>query len=261
MTDNKKKSLLILKKQIGGKVSVFTSVKGSITVEAAIVMPLFFFAVLCFIYLFEIMVIGTSIHSGLQYAGKMVIQSEPLIPVISSGELEADIVQAIGSSRLNRSIIVNGSQGIDCSKSRMSLRTGIGELTAEYKVRIPVPVFYQKGIVRREIIRVKAWNGYEKSISGSDEEQIVYLTETGLVYHKDYHCTYLDLSIQMVNSKEAEENYTPCRICGGRAETVYVTQSGDRYHSSLSCSGLKRTVYAVPLSEVLGKGACIRCGR
>ncbi|MCQ2507536.1 MAG: pilus assembly protein, partial [Dorea sp.] len=42
---------------------------------------------------------------------------------------------------------------------------------------------------------------------------------------------------------------------------VYVTDYGDRYHSSLSCSGLKRTVYSVPKSEAIGKGACSKCAK
>ncbi|MBQ5850111.1 MAG: pilus assembly protein, partial [Lachnospiraceae bacterium] len=229
--------------------------------------PLFFFAILCFIYLFEILAIETSIHSGLQYAGKLVVQSEPLVPLLSSSELETDIVQAVGKNRLDRSIIVNGSQGIDCSKSHMSVRTGVGELIVKYRIRIPVPLFYRNGIVREDSILVKAWNGYEKEIFDIRDEQIVYLTETGLVYHKDYHCTYLDLSIQMVKSEEIDnlrnENgakYTSCIRCGSKKDNVYITRNGDKYHSSLNCSGLKRTVYAVPLSEVIGKGACTRCG-
>ena len=97
----------------------------------------------------------------------------------------------------------------------------------------------------------------------------VYVTETGLVYHRDYHCTHLELSIHMVLQSEIESlrnegggKYHPCQHCmKGAGGGVYITDTGDRYHSSLSCSGLKRTIYAVPLSEVAGKGACSRCGK
>ena len=97
----------------------------------------------------------------------------------------------------------------------------------------------------------------------------VYVTETGLVYHKDYHCSHLDLSIRMTHLELVEglrnENggkYYPREHCvKGNGGNIYITNSGDRYHSSLSCSGLKRTIYAIPISEAAGKGACSRCGQ
>lgn len=252
-----------------GKVSVFTPLKGSITVEAAMAVPIFFFAVICLIYMFEIMAVKVSVRSGLSYAGKIVMQESYPLAVITPGSIEEDVVNAIGAERLERSIVVGGSTGIDCSSSSMSLRTGIGKLVAEYQIRIPVPMFYTEGITCRESIRVKAWTGYEKSFLGTGDDETVYITENGLVYHKDYHCTYLDLSIHMVSAENVEDlrnsdggKYYACWICGGGSSSqVYITDSGNKYHGSLSCSGLKRTVYAVPLSEVVGKGACIRCGR
>lgn len=252
-----------------GRASTSTSYKGSITIEAALAVPIFFFAIICLLYLLEVMAIQTSVRSGLSYAGKIVVQENYPLNIVDPGKVEEHIVNAIGADRLERSIVVGGSTGIDCSKSNMSLRTGIGKISATYLIRIPVPMFMIEGITREETIRIKTWTGYEKEFLGTSEEETVYITETGLVYHRDYHCTYLDLSIQMVpvaNIENLRNNdggkYYVCRICGGGSRSqVYITGSGNKYHGSLSCSGLKRTVYAVPLSEVIGKGACIRCGR
>jgi len=252
-----------------GKASISTPFKAGITIEAAFAVPFFFFAVISLIYLFEIMSIQTSVRSGLTYAGKIVMEDSYPLAMINPGEIEEYMVNAIGAERLERSIISGGSTGIDCSESYMSVRTGIGTLVAEYKLWIPVPFFHTEGIERKDSLRVKAWTGYEKEYLGSAKEEIVYVTETGVVYHKDYHCTYLELSIQMVSKDSIDSlrnvdggKYYACRICGGRnSGQVYITSSGDKYHGSLSCSGLKRTVYAIPVSEAVGKGACVRCGR
>lgn len=167
------------------------------------------------------------------------------------------------------SIVRGGSSGIDCSRSKMSARTGIGKLTTEYQVVIPVPLFGIAPVKCSEKMKIKAWSGYEREGWMDTGNDTVYVTETGLVYHKDYHCSHLDLSIRMTHLELVEglrnENggkYYPCEHCvKGNGGNIYITNSGDRYHSSLSCSGLKRTIYAIPISEAAGKGACSRCGQ
>ena len=269
MTNSKKNTLPSSYDTKTGKASVFTPFRGSITVEAALAVPIFFFASLCLIYLLEVMTVQISVRSGLSYAGKAIMTEAYPVAIVTPGKIEEYMVDAIGNERLDRSIIEGGSGGIDCSNSRMSAKTGIGNLIAEYKIRLPVPMFYTDGITKKETIRIKTWTGYEKEFFGNGREETVYITETGLVYHKDYHCTYLDLSIQMVLRSSIDNlrncdggKYYPCRKCGGGdSSQVYITDSGNKYHGSLTCSGLKRTVYAVPLSEVVGKGVCVRCGQ
>ena len=119
--------------------------------------------------------------------------------------------------------------------------------------------------------RAHSWTGYTQGSSsgegrGSTEDPIVYVAENGTVYHLSRSCTHLDLSIKPVDSSRVgdERNrsggkYKRCEICGGGSGTVYITEEGDRYHSSLTCSGLKRTIYEMPLSQVGGRRLCSRC--
>ena len=239
---------------------------GSVTVEAAAAVPVFFLAVVTLLYLLEMMAVHTAVRSGLQYAGKKAAKETCVTQMLMPSRVEQDVVYAIGETRIGRSIIVGR---IDCSASRMSVRTGIGKLDAEYQVKIPVPIFGIRPVKCRETMKIKAWSGYEKEGLPDVGNDTVYVTETGLVYHKDYHCSHLDLSIRMTNMNavpglrnESGGRYYPCEHCiKGNVGKVYITDSGDRYHSSLSCSGLKRTIYAIPVSEAAGKGACSRCGR
>lgn len=251
----------------GERASLFTSFKGSITVEASLVLPLFFFAVCCLCYLLEIMAIQMTVRTAAHSAGKEIAKEAYAVPLVLPSKVEDDIAELIGRERMDRSIIKGGSGGLDCSKTRISAQSGVLQMNVEYKVVLPFSIFGMLSLSCEEQFQIKGWTGYVKGGFVSDREDVVYITDTGLVYHRDYHCTYLELSIRMVAKDEVEnlrnenhEKYYRCEKCGGVGNCVYITGQGNRYHSSLGCSGLKRSVYAVPVSEVQGKGACSRCG-
>lgn len=201
--------------------------KGSVTAEAAVAVPVFFLAVVTMLYLLEMMAVHTAVRSGLQYAGKKTAKESCVTQMLMPSRIENDLVYAVGEERLGRSIVRGGSSGIDCSRSKMSARTGIGKLTAEYQVVIPVPLFGIAPVKCSETMKIKAWSGYEREGWMDTGNDTVYVTETGLVYHKDYHCSHLDLSIRMTHLELVEglrnENggkYYPCEHCvKGNGET------------------------------------------
>lgn len=247
------------------------SVSASVTVEAVLCVPLFLYAVVSLIWMLELRNIQSAVRCGLQSAGKQVAESYTEIPVLNPVSLNADLVNAVGKERLDRSMVAGGSGGISCKNSWAIPGMGVLELTAEYEVKLPVPIFRIPVLHYKEKMRMKAWTGYVKTYeAGIGEDELVYVTETGIVYHRDSHCTYLEPSVRSVSKAQLENLrnssggiYHLCERCGwmpGNGGTCYITDYGDRYHTSSSCSGLKRKVYTVPLSEVKGKGACSKCG-
>ncbi len=242
------------------RASVCTS-KGSLTVETALALPVFVFAVVCMIYLFETMATQTVVKAALHTAGREIAQEASVSTLLLSERLEQKVVDAIGMEELGRSLIVKGSAGIDCSGTKRYGTTTVLDLSVKYQLKIPVLLFEIPTISKEEKIRIKGWTGYEGKGFGNQKEGIVYITETGMVYHKDSDCTYLDLSIRSVEKMAVQDIYECCSRCKWQeeGEMVYVTDTGERYHTTLSCSALKRTVYAVKKSEVYGRGGCSRC--
>ena len=54
--------------------------------------------------------------------------------------------------------------------------------------------------------------------------------------------------------------YRRCDLCKEPyGAMVYITNEGDCYHSERECSGLKRTIRRVPQSEVAERPVCLRC--
>ena len=204
--------------------------KGSMTVEASLTIPIFLFAVLCLIYLLEVQAIRISVHSAAQGAAKNAAEDIVTIPVLNLFKFKSDMVRLI---------------------------------------RLPFPGFMHLRVRQKDTFIVKAWTGYKKPDIEDEDGQIVYITDTGTVYHTNYQCSYLQLSIRFLPSSGLSGirnlgggRYRSCEKCvhGSAMAGVYVTDSGNRYHNSLNCSGLKRSIRAVKKSKVYGKGPCSRCG-
>ena len=250
------------------RASTFAS-KGSMTLEAAVVIPIFFFAVLCLVYLLEMMAIQTTLHHAMHSVGKEIAQAAYSSPMISTRGIEQYLVKTVGEERLNRSMIAGGINGLDCSKVQSDGNTAVIDLSVCYELEIPVLFFRIPVLSREEILRVKGWTGYVAGASGTQKEEVVYVTDYGLVYHQDMSCTYLELSIKTIRSEDVESlrnqsggKYYPCEYCDGKeteGNRMYVTDYGDRYHRSLDCSRIKRNIYPVPLDEVYGLGGCSKC--
>lgn len=148
------------------------------------------------------------------------------------------------------------------------------DLVKRYDIDVPFDFLnvYKPYAVDR--VRVRAFTGYDNTRHGTSdnsEEELVYVTENGSVYHRSLGCSHLNFNIRTVSymdvSKERANDgskYYPCEYCchsqGEHAPEVYITNDGNRYHSTLSCGALKRTIHEVPLSTV-GLPPCKECGK
>ena len=144
-------------------------------------------------------------------------------------------------------------------------------LQKNIKIQFPVGIIGTSKYCMTAQCVVKPWTGYDVSAvkNRADEDAIVYMTDYGNVYHKNRSCTHLALSIRAVGFVDVKEKrneegevYEACEYCGenGIVTIVFITSYGNKYHTTTKCQGLKRTIKAIPLSEVKGVDPCQKCG-
>ena len=239
--------------------------------EAALAFPLFFLACVLLALLLEMAAIDIRVRSGVVAAAREVTAGQTEHPVMSAGELSAAASRAFGFNALDEQLVEGGSGGVSFEGSAMDAVTGIGTVRWTYRVRLPFPVFGADGGEHKGSVKVKAWNGYHGDGTDREDEEIVYVTPYGVVYHRNPSCTHLSLSVTAVSSAQEGacrnpygKKYYPCAHCARLMQTnqtVYIAQEGDRYHADRQCSGLKRSVEAIPLSQAGGRRPCSRCSQ
>ncbi len=238
--------------------------KGSATLEAALVMPLFIFAILVLFHGIRLRMTEAIIYEAasetVEYMAELSYLEECnyLVPKMRIGEY-------VDNKGLVESYIADGLDGISFLGSEYLDEDGYVSLRVSYQVEINVPFIGDLSGERSYIIRQKAYKGIgNDQVEGqlSDSDVYVYITDNREAYHTTRACTHLDLSITpMAINKAKEKGYTLCEFCqdvGGNS--VLVTSYGNRYHTTTDCSGLRRTVYRVKKSQVEELGECMRCG-
>lgn len=241
---------------------------GSVTVEAAMAIPIFLFAILCIVYILEIQSIRFSVSAAAQHAGKLAAEQIPIVSVLNPIKLKADIVNMVGAERLDRSIIDGGSAGIHCFTSYYDTGDEVVHIYVNYRVKLPFPQHMHVGQKIRQEIEIKAWTGYPHNGLDDEDDSIVYIADTGSVYHTNYQCSALHVQIQFVPQSalsgyrnESGGRYYACEHCvhGSTMSGVYIADYGTKYHNSLNCSSLKRSIRSVKKSQAGGRRACSKC--
>lgn len=214
----------------GRKAFRHPSLKGSLTLESAWVLPIFLFTVITLLSFFQTYQLQT------EHMTKLCDQAKKAgVYAFFYQEEERDIVRSdVVSFRPAASIV--------------PVRT--------------IWFYYT--------VTVYPWVGSENTESSEEAEEMVYVTEHGEVYHSTNTCSYLQVSVQQINSARIGEyrnrnggRYYPCEICGGKTSMgiSYITSWGDRYHNSASCSRLHRSIHLIRKSEAVKEyRPCSRCG-
>jgi len=237
--------------------------KGSATVEASLILPLFIFGVLVLFHGIRLHMAEAVLYEAtaetLEYMAELSYLTETnyLVP-------ESKIEQYVDNKELVEGYIIGGIEGVSFLGSTYLDDEGYVCLKVSYEIGINVPVIGNLAGHRTYEIRQKAYKGYKEREDGqelSEDEIYVYITDNREAYHISRGCTHLVLSITPGTKSRAEANgYSPCEFCGDDSgDGVFITKHGNRYHSRGDCLGLKRTVYRVKKSQVQGLGACERC--
>ncbi len=272
--------------------------KASLTVEASIVLPIFLSVIMALMSFFEVLQVQTRIQQGMKAAVTKAsayyyllenpdesddVSTEDAADLaacliqggISAIYLKQKMLACVGREFLGRSWVAGGQDGLTILGSRFPDDYGNLDLTVTYRIKVPFLPQNVGSLVltQRECQRV--WSG-NKAPSGAGEEKeeeteedvIVYITETGSVYHTSLDCSYLKLSVQQIRHNEVVNyrsedgsRYYACDRCekGGSGFWVYITSSGNRFHTDPNCSALRRNVQSVYLSEVSDRHCCSRC--
>lgn len=247
--------------------------KGSMTIEAACVTPLFLFLLLTILSLFEMLIMHSVLDSALQQVGKEIstfayVTEDYESTLLTELYVKERVIQIVGRDRLNDSVIVGGAGGIMLWRTTLDSQKDTIDLVMTYRVRPRFHFFHINEMVLVNRCYVKAYTGYKVEDSESKSEYF-YVTDKGEVYHVRRSCPYLQPSVTAVQTaklsllrNEDGSKYKPCEICldsGQEGEVFYVTTWGEHYHSSIACTGLKRTIYVMREEQLGGRRMCTKC--
>lgn len=247
--------------------------RGSATVEACLVVPLFLFFMLAAAGMDMLLVAEAHIHQSLAEAANETAQYSYLKSrvaergggtdggaVVDTVLLNTAFRSYLGEDAYVEKAVKGGKNGILLRVLQDTEDPAVFTARADYLAGVQSPLMEWAFLKLSCRVRKRAFVGYE---SGIKRETYVYVTPNQEVYHLKRGCTYLVLSVEELDS--ARKNaYSPCGFCGREQPSngkIYVAKTGEVYHCRRDCIGLKRTVTRKKLSEVQGLPPCSRCGR
>lgn len=240
--------------------------KGSMIVEAAIVLPVYIIAVVTLCWLVRACFLQTAVFSAV------------------TDQIHRASVSIAGNTGLKSSIRSaledSGIEGSDYSQKPVETgltAAGVGgfeKLTCSYDTEIRIPLPFVRKIELENVILYHPWTGFSPEgtplpFSDMENEEsgrpVVIFPRTGERYHTA-SCRYANANpAETALTEEIRRKYGRCRICTEGDEidgqTVYIFRYGGSYHES-DCSSVEKYTMTMDLEDAKIKGytVCKVCG-
>lgn len=274
------------------RASCFDSCRASVTVEAALVFPIFLCALACFIGLAQMVLVETEVHYAISQTAKICAKQQMIYLMPESGQQKGKQGDKNSEGRksngMNSKLVTGNVKSIffdiydadslcdnlvEGGRKGISLQSAFSseeeiQIRAAYTLKLSVPFFQPIRFRKNTSVKRRVFSGYIKHQRDYDavgDNILVYVAENGEVYHKNPSCSHICLKITGNAAMQEilhSSKYAACEKCirkGTSLSAIFVTAYGDCYHSTLGCSGLKRTIRAVRLKDISGLRPCSRC--
>ena len=268
----------------------FQAKQGSLTIEAAMALPLFLFAVIILMTPMKLINDGRKIQIALEGTGEELSQYVSALKELKRGEdlsaaglnelpdslLEGITEQSIllyARMKMGEYEVYQNAESVSFLRSSILKDKETIDLIVDYRIRLPFPVLGLKSVPMSARCFRRAWIG--NTLLHEDEspdiEEMVYVGRDSTRYHRKRTCHYLYNYIRAVNETDLDSirntgggRYKPCSRCSSLAKEsgiVYIMPSGEKFHSSRECTAITAYVRLVPISEVIHLGACSYCSQ
>lgn len=243
------------------------SFNGSMSLEASLVVPLFFCFMMTILLTLEMVRLQTNVFEALHQSLSHIYTSG------ISGMASNDVNDYLSKKEYPYIVLKNGASGIKISDESSTETDGLIYIKALYEMKSFIYYMPLHNLAVEDEVHGHSFTGYVPlSQAGFDKEpdEYVYITRTGVKYHRSTECTYIHIVPNVIDYGElgSKRNidggkYYPCELCNPpRGGIIYITDYGARYHSTNTCIALKKDIKTILLKEAVASGytPCSKCG-
>lgn len=251
--------------------SVLFQKKGSLTVEAAIFLPIFIIGVLTFAYLIKFMSVQENVFHSFTDESR-VLATEFHVNPVAAPSFELNLKDRIYKENGDNASAVDVEHFMYLYEVRGI--SGLISMDLNYDVTIKLPISFHKKIPVSESLLFRGFTGKEETTDPLTFEEMEKVKESDLVwifprsgtkYHGENCPCITSEPRQMVMSNRIRREYEPCSICDSGSlpdgSLVYCFKTGKSYHRG-DCPIVDKYVISIEREEAIKRGytACKKCG-
>ncbi len=275
-------------------------IKASLTIEAAIAIPMLIFTMYMLMFPLKVMEAERRLQNSLEEISENLSLAEYVKrtggELIDTEKIDIDemgeIFSSIGQGTAMAAAL-NACDGRYLKNAAIMPETSILSeeedsedgriyIKVTYSPEMPINLFNLMLSNKSLAVNRRAWIGSDggrgrgeygsnEELSADDRDRIVYLGKTSSeVYHLSSSCHYLSNVLKTADASKMDElrnssggKYYPCKSCKPKESgIVYYLESGTAYHDSQDCKAITAYVHTEKLGDCLDRGMrpCSYCG-